>query len=98
MDLVRHQRAQRFVDHPVACEYGVTAKALGNDADAVVTGPAAGTFVSGVVGAIVDDLEMERLERSHQHFLDEPAAFDGGHGLTLTKGCTSTLANTRSAT
>src|SRR5579871_573036 len=96
MDIVGNQWSQRLVHQPVAGQHRQAPELLRQDAHAIVPGATRGTGVAGMLGAVVDDLEVQRLERVREQLADlrEPVV----HGLTFRKGRTSTAANTPSVT
>ena len=90
MNGAAHQIAGGIVDQPVAGDRVFAGEGRGGDGQPEVLAARSGTGVTGVEGAVVDQLELSRGEGG------EPLADFGfeAHGRVFRKGLTVQLLNT----
>src|SRR5690606_9918721 len=91
-----HLRCQGVVDHPVAGDDALAAKALGDDGQREVAASVPGARMAGVQVALVDEIDRLRFEGPFEDGADvlETVA----HGSTLRNGFTVTSAYTPAST
>lgn len=97
MDVGLHQCAQRCIDHAMALDGLLTGELVRANSHLKMASAVASPGVSGVTVAVVDDVELIRLERRFESASNQRYAV-GGHGRTWTTGLISTSPKTPSST
>ena len=89
MDVGLHHLAQGGVHGAMAGQGWYPGEGLADDTDTEMSPPIASAGMSGMLMAVVDDLQFQRLESGVQGTAD---ALHPRHGSTLRNGRTSTRA------